>query len=93
MSMNLCAAVDSEKIQLWQTSTQISYTILPSHYGMVTGKKAQRALERYIEWVRHSVNGRYNSIEEVNERRDQVKEHIAYVESFLKYKALRVWVM
>lgn len=49
MSMNLNARCSSGKINLWQTPTQISYTILPRKYSEVKGVKAKEALERYIE--------------------------------------------
>lgn len=97
MSMNLHARTKKETIDLWQTPTQISYTILPRSIEEATGKKAQEALERYLEWVR------YSRLEPPRTYRDEkilmgmVEEHIQYVSRFMKNRTLNrtltVWVM
>lgn len=93
MSMNLNAATKKCVIRLWQTPTQISYTILPETSGEVKGAKASEALLRYMEWVRHSTNGQWNSIEELQDAKQRVKEHLEYIRPFLDDKTLHVWVM
>lgn len=93
MSMNLCAHTKTETIHLWQTSTQITYTILPRVLGWeVKGKQARDALIRYMEWVHFSTNGAWNSKEELDKAEQSVKEHLAYLEPFLTNKTLRVGV-
>lgn len=93
MSMNLNARTKSGTIHLWQTPTQISYTILPETAGEVKGKKASEALVRYLEWVKYSINGVYGSVEELQDAKQRVKEHLEYVRGFVNDKTLRVWVM
>ena len=90
MSMNLNACCKEGTIELWQTPTQISYTILPS--GSVKGKKAVEALERYKAWVRYSINGVYSSQEAVDYAKDNIDRHLKYIESF-DLKGLELWVM
>lgn len=93
MSMNLKAATKKGVITLWQTPTQISYTILPAEVGEVKGEKAKDALMRYMEWVKYSTNGVWNSAEELQDAQQQVVEHLEYVRAFINDKTLRVWVM
>lgn len=93
MSMNLNARCSSGNINLWQTPTQISYTILPRKYSEVKGVKAREALERYIEWIEYSTSGALYSLEELENAKEIVKQHIEYVSSFLEDKKLCVWVM
>lgn len=92
MSMNLHARTKKEVINLWQTPTQISYTILPSSIEEATGKKAQEALERYLEWVGYSYTGQFLSHEDKKILMQEVKEHIQYVNRFMKNRTLTVWV-
>ena len=94
MSMNLHARTKKETIDLWQTPTQISYTILPSSIEEATGKKAQEALERYLEWVIYSMHGRLRlSCYEPDMTLDEIKRHVQYVSRFMKNRTLTVWVM
>lgn len=93
MSINLNAATKKGVIALWQTPTQISYTILPAAVGEVEGAKAKDALMRYMEWVKYSTNGAWNSAEELQNAKQQVVEHLEYVRAFINDKTLRVWVM
>ena len=94
--MNLNAISKSGKIELWQTPSQISYTICVDENGVageLTGKNAKRALQAYCQWIRYSTNGGWNSVEELEDARALVKEHLEYVESFLESKGLKVWIM
>lgn len=93
MSMNLHARTRKEVIDLWQTPTQISYTILPSSIEEATGKKAQEALERYLEWVGYSWMGQFLSYEDKYLFMQEIKDHIQYVSRFMKNRTLTVWVM
>lgn len=93
MSINLHARTKKEVIDLWQTPTQISYTILPSSIEEATGKKAQEALERYLEWVYYSWTGKLLSYEDQKILIQEVEDHIYYVNQFMKNKTLTVWVM
>lgn len=93
MSMNLNAATKTCVIHLWQTPTQISYTILPQSIGEVKGAKAMDALMRYIEWVKYSTNGSWSSVKELQDAKRRVDEHLKYVQGFINDKTLRVWVM
>jgi hypothetical protein len=90
--MNLAASTTKGPIKLWQTPTQISYTILPSNYGGAAGKEARDALVRYMEWVSYSTNGVWNSDADLTAAKQQVAEHLAYVRGFLDDETLRVWV-
>lgn len=91
--MNLHARTKKEVIDLWQTPTQVSYTILPSSIEEATGKKAQEALERYLEWVGYSWMGQFLSYEDKKNSMQEVKDHIQYVSRFMKNRTLTVWVM
>ena len=93
MSMNLKARTKSGPIELWQTDTQISYTILPRSFGEVKGAKAREALERYMEWVELSINGAWESIEQADRHRQEVRIHLGYVRTFSNDKTLCVYVM
>ena len=93
MSANLHARTKKEVIDLWQTPTQISYTILPSSIEEATGKKAQEALERYLEWVGYSWHGQFLSHKDKKNTMKEIEEHIHYVNKFMKNRTLTVWVM
>jgi hypothetical protein len=93
MSMNLNATTKNGVINLWQTPTQITYTILPASIGEVKGKKATDALMRYMEWVKYSTDGVWNNVEELQDAKQRVDEHLEYVRKFINDKSLRVWVM
>jgi hypothetical protein len=93
MSTNLHARTKKEVIDLWQTPTQISYTILPSSIEEATGKKAQEALERYLEWVHYHWTGELLCYEDEKILMKEVEEHTKYVNQFMKNRTLTVWVM
>ena len=93
MSMNLHARTKKEVIDLWQTPTQISYTILPSSIEEATGKKAQEALERYLEWVGYSWHEYRLSYEDKKILMQEIRDHVQYVSQFMKNRTLTVWVM
>jgi hypothetical protein len=93
MSMNLNATLKNGKsLELRQTPTQISYTILPEEYQIVTGKKAVEAMKRYISWVKYSTNGTWTNTEELKQAELRVKEHIRYINENLD-NIKEVWVM
>ena len=94
MSMNLNAKTNDDKISLWQTPTTISYIILPpTMYSEVSGQQAKEALIRYIEWVKGTANGPWDSIAELQNYTKLIKEHIKYITSFLNDPSLVVYVM
>lgn len=94
MSMNLNARVDGVVLQLWQTPTQISYTIMGLEgLSKLNGKKAVEALKRYCLWVKYSINGSYSSVEEIKRVGNSIKEHLDYIDSHLCKKKVEVWVM
>ena len=90
MSMNLNAVCSEGTIDLWQTSTQISYTILPE--GEANGVKAEEALQRYKAWVRYSLKGVYHSKEDLEFDKERIDRHLQYIDSF-RLKGLRLWVV
>lgn len=80
--MNLNIRVDGNFINIWQTPTQISYTILPDGYAK--GVKAKEAIIRYCKWVEGSTNGKWSSREELREHVEMCKEHLATMQSLLE---------
>lgn len=92
MSMNLAARSSKGPLNLWQLTTQASYTILPRKSGKVTGAAAIQALERYMEWVRYSTNGVWNSPEDLEWAEQNVKSHLSEISKRLEDKDLSVWV-
>lgn len=94
MSMNLYARTKNETINLWQTPTQISYTILPRSCSQeVKGVKAKEAITCYLEWVHFSTNDMWTSREALKEAEENVKKHTRYIEQYLNDKTLTVGVM
>lgn len=94
MSMNLNARVNGVPLDLWQTPTQISYTIMGlDGLSKLNGKKAVEALKRYCMWVKYSINGSYPSVEEIKRKEAIIKEHLNYIDSHLCTKNIEVWVM
>lgn len=93
MSMNLSARNKNGEVQLWQTPSQISYTILPSKYGKVRGRKAREALERYLEWVEHSTDGSWTNQDDYNDHKGIIQYHTKYVKDAMKVRGLTVCVM
>jgi hypothetical protein len=90
--MNLTAKNKDGYIELWQTPTQISYTILPESIAVAKNKKAIEAIERYSAWVEYSTNGAWDSTEELEEQREIVEEHLEYIKNEMKKPKLEVWV-
>lgn len=94
MSMNLNAKVDGVRLNLWQTPTRISYTIIGDDREVyLKGKEAQKALKRYYQWVKYSTNGSSGSIEELNEAIERVQQYLEYLLPYLSGKKIEVWVM
>ncbi len=96
MSMNLYMECDGESLSLRQTPTQITYTICVDDEGPVSflkGKKAKRALRAYIEWVRYSSNGCWESSEALEEAINENTRHIEEMSRYLNCKKLKVGVM
>lgn len=94
MSMNLNAKTNADKISLWQTPTTISYIILPpTMYSEVSGQQAIEALIRYIEWVKGTANGTWDSTTELQSHTKRIKEHIKYITPYLNDPSLVVYVL
>ena len=92
--MNLNARNKNGRLDLWQTPTHISYTILPSHISSVKGKKAKEALKRYREYVKHYVSSISPwTPEELNRQEEVIKRHLEYIDSQIDILGLEVWVM
>jgi len=92
MSMNLTAKNKDGYINLWQTPTQISYTILPPTITVAKNKKAVEAIERYCSWVRYSSNGAWSSQKDYEEHCDIIKEHLKYIKKEMTKSKLEVSV-
>lgn len=93
MSMNLNVSLNGRKIELWQTPTQISYTILPA--GEAKGKLAKEALIRYREWVKYSTNGQWESEEALKEASYWRDLHLSEIDGILSEdcRKLELWIM
>lgn len=80
MSMNLHLQVDGYKIDLWQTPTRITNMCLVDENfrvaSEVKGKKAKRAIAIYLTWVRGTLDGAWESEEELDTQQEIVFEHI-----------------
>lgn len=93
MSMNLNACTKKLKLNLWQTPTSVSYTILPPSTGCdVKGKKAQLALESYCEWVKGHLNGCWNDQEAYKQMKERVEQHLIHISPHMKDPSLQVWI-
>jgi len=94
MNLHVEVAYGKQKHQLplWQTPTQITYTITAGETSL-KGTKARRALRAYYEWVQHSVNGSYESLEDAEHAKELRDEHAAEIEPFLNSKRVRVYVL
>ena len=96
--MNLNVTFDGLPGSLRQTSSQISYMCIVQPDGAIpgilTGKKAKHALEIYLQWIRYSLNGVWESEEELRSANAGVKEHIESVRGMIhSSKKIEVWVM
>ena len=75
MSMNLhCKQMD-----LWQTPTHITYMCISNNNGGWKGIKY-----RYTQWVESHSNGCWENIEQLEEMRRGIKEHIKQLNSHKK---------
>ncbi len=94
MSMNLHAKTVSGSIELWQTPTQITYTICVDENGIageLKGKAAKRAMQAYKQWVLGSLNGRWTSIKDIEEHKQSIKEHILEIDKRMLERGLVVY--
>ena len=89
MSMNLQAKTKSgEEIYLWQTPTWVTDCCLYNHKGKQRKWKDTRLL--YAEWVRSRTQGVFLDVEEAQNLRDSVKEHL---DELYSYKKLKFYVV
>ena len=96
--MNLNCRLGGERIDLRQTPTQISYMCVVQPNGdvpgEVTGVKAKHALQIYCKWVEGSLNGSWNSAEDLEHARMCAADEIERIQKVIKSrKKLEVWVM
>lgn len=95
MSMNLhCNVLD----YLWQTPTEVTYMCMTDSDGLhyeLEGEKALGAINRYIEWVRQSTNGVWDSMEAMEAAKQSANWHIEEVKNAIKSseETLRVFVL
>ena len=73
MSMNL----HSDEVDLWQTPTWISYLSLRDSNG--DERPLEEALHVYISWVESLTEGGWESMEELENMRDRVRQHVEEV--------------
>lgn len=92
MSMNLVAYDGKKKLDLLQTPTQITYTIMGSNVEL-RRSKATEALDRYCQWVKHSLNSIWHSEEEYQNQRELVNNHLKEIEPHLKSRKLVIMVL
>ena len=77
MSMNLYIEVDGAKVELYPTPTYITLMCLaPNNKGKISNS---RAINAYLEYVRGTLNGLFDSAKEAEEARQKVNDHIAEV--------------
>lgn len=87
MSMNLHAEYDGEEAELWQTPTDVTYncmTIEGKVHFLLTGNRAEAALDKYVEWVK----SRPRDPDDIS-----IQEQIEHVELVKKAKNLEVYVL
>jgi thiaminase len=95
MSMNL----HCNKLDLWQTPTQITYMCLvqPDNEiaSNVAGKKARHALAIYRKWVEYNQTNIINWQNEYDcaNYKKCVEEHLTAIDKIAKAKDLELWVM
>ncbi len=94
MSMNLYVEVDGQKLDLWQTPTQITTMCLATKDGVayeLKGSKAKRALHCYRAWVQGSLYGSYKTMGECNEKGRVIEAHLKTIDEVIatgkKFKA------
>ena len=97
MSMNLHASCDNKSLDLWQTPTYITYMCCVNDKGQVIselkGKRAIGALRSYIEWVKGSAGGVFQTLEYAENKRTTVYEHVEYIENAINSGYIKVWIM
>ena len=97
MSMNLHASCDNKSLDLWQTPTYITYMCCVNDKGQVIselkGKRAIGALRSYIEWVKGSAGGVFQTLEDAENKRTTVYEHVEYIENAINSGYIKVWIM
>lgn len=82
MSLNLTLhnGENGPQIPLWQTPTWVTFICLsydPETNEPDGGHEAVR--RRYIQWVKQHINGKWDSVEDLEYERERVKEHIDLV--------------
>ena len=75
MSMNL----HCEEVELWQTPTYITYMCYSDNDGGLQG-----ILNRYCLWVKGTLDGVYDDVTILDEKRNAVVEHITELKSYAK---------
>ena len=79
MSMNLCIEVDGKRLDLFQTPTFITNMCLaPNKNGKISNS---RAINAYIEYVRSTSSGVFESTKDVKEAKRKANDHIAEVQN------------
>ena len=73
MSMNL----ECSEVSLWQTPTWVTYICFSNYDGGWMGVR-----DRYILWVKSSLNGVWDSEESSSYQRDLVDSHVKDLLSF-----------
>jgi hypothetical protein len=86
MSMNLYC----DKVRLWQTPTWVTNICLSLDENGNPDGGMDGVKRRYKIWVSGTLNGRWNSIDELEFRREEVKEHINELDS---YRNLKFYVL
>ena len=86
MSLNLTLhnGKDGPQIPLWQTPTWVTFICLsynPETNEPDGGHEAVR--RRYNQWVNQLTDGVWNSIEDLECKRERVKEHLDLVNSVI----------
>jgi hypothetical protein len=78
MSMNLAVKFGKYRFDLWQTPTYITYMCIGNKTtSKLNGARAKEALERYIIWAESTLNGVWDSEEELEFNRFAVAQHVA----------------
>ena len=88
MSMNLYITVDGRELELYQTPSHITNMCMMGTDGEVKsevkGKKAQRAIACYLEYVNSMKSGAFKSQEDYEMAARCVNEHVGAVTNWTK---------
>lgn len=79
MSFNLKLEVEGRDFELWQTPTAITNMCLTTKSGIVyslEGDNARRAMFSYIEYVKGTLNGKWDSKEDLEYAKNSVNNHL-----------------